>query len=318
MNDRLGELEDLCAQAFRRHLRDGDEGTLHEAYEFGRAALAKDVGVLDMALVLWRTALDARPAREDDRWLARRIESFLLECLSPFEMAHRGAREANEALRRLDERREEHVRRIAHELHDQAGQILATVYLSLEGLREHLTPGAEERLAKVSALLEKVEDEIRRVAHELRPVILDDLGLVPALRLLGEGMSRRAGVSISIQGSTGGRLPPRVETELYRAVQEALNNVVRHSHASRALIEVTQAGHEVRCRVRDNGQGFDPGVRYAPGAPRGLGLLGIRERLAPLGGAVEINSRPGEGTEMQIRIPLEVFYANANAGSAGG
>src|SRR6185369_5166994 len=167
-------------------LRAGDEGSLTEAYEFGRSALAAGVGVMDLAVVLWRVSLEARTGG-DDLWLARRIESFLLECLSPYEMALRGAREANEALRRLDERREEHVRRIAHELHDQAGQILATVYLSLEGLREHLTPGAEERLEKVSALLEKVEDEIRRVAHELRPVILDDLGLVPALRLLGEG-----------------------------------------------------------------------------------------------------------------------------------
>ena len=314
MNERLGEWEDRCATAFRRHLQAGDEGSLHEAYEFGRSALAAGVGVMDLAVVLWRVSLEARTGK-DDLWLARRIESFLLECLSPYEMALRGAREANEALRKLDERREEHVRRIAHELHDQAGQILATVYLSLEALRGHLKPGGEEGLAKVASLLEQVESEIRRVAHELRPVILDDLGLVPALRLLGEGVSRRAGVSVSINGSTEGRLPPRVETELYRTIQEALTNVVRHSHASRALIEVTHAGREVRCRVRDNGQGFDPTVPPAPGAARGLGLRGIRERLAPLGGGVEVHSQPGAGTELLIRIPLEVSYANT--GSAG-
>jgi signal transduction histidine kinase len=315
MTDRLGPWEDRCAEAFRRHLRSGDEGSLNEAYEFGRSALAANIGVMDLALVLWRTALEARPEGGNDRWLARRVEGFLLECLSPFEMALRGAREANEALRKLDERREEHMRRIAHELHDQAGQILATVYLSLEGLRAHLKPGGEESLTKVAELLEQVEGEIRRVAHELRPVILDDLGLVPALRLLGESVSRRAGVSVSINGSTEGRLPARVETELYRTIQEALNNVVRHSHASRALIEVTHAGREVRCRVRDNGQGFDPAVPPAPGAARGLGLRGIRERLAPLGGGVEVHSRPGEGTELMIRIPLEVSHANA--GTAG-
>ena len=315
MSERLEEWEDRCARAFRRHLRSGDEGSLHEAYEFGRAALAAGVGVMDLVLVLWRAALEARSDAGSDVWLARRVESFLLECLSPFEMALRGAREANEALRKLDERREEHVRRIAHELHDQAGQILATVYLSLETLRGYLKPGGDEKLEKVADLLEQVEGEIRRVAHELRPVVLDDLGLVPALRLLGEGVSRRAGVSVSINGSTEGRLPPRVETELYRTIQEALNNVVRHSHASRALIEVTHTGREVRCRVRDNGQGFDPGVPPAPGAARGLGLRGIRERLAPLGGGVEVHSRPGEGTELLIRIPLEVSYANA--GSTG-
>ena len=316
INNRYGELEDRCTQVLRRHLQAGDESTLHEAYEFGRAALAEDVGVLDMALILSRTVLEARPAQgADDRGVERRLESFLLECLSPFEMAHRGAREANDALRRLDERREEHVRQIARELHDQAGQILATVHFSLDGLRPHLAPGAEEGLAKVANLLEQVEDEIRRVAHELRPVILDDLGLLPALRVLGEGVSRRAGLTVSVTGSTDGRLPQKVETELYRTVQEALNNVTRHSHASRALIEVKHTGREVRCRVRDNGQGFDPAASPPAGAPRGFGLRGIRERLAPLGGSVEIQSRPGTGTEVMIRIPLEVTHAHT--GSAG-
>jgi len=309
-------LEQRCTQALFRHLAAGDESTLHEAYEFGRSALAEGIGLLDMAVILWWTVNVARREAGDDGCFAERARGFVLESLSPFEMAHRGAREAGEALRKLDERREEHVRRIARELHDQAGQLLATVFLSLDGLRAHLAPEGAESLARVKGLLHAVEDEIRRVAHELRPVVLDDLGLLPALRFLAEGVAARSGLSVIVTGSTGGRLPARIETELYRATQEALSNVVRHSHATRALIEVRRTSREIRCKVRDDGRGFDPAAPPAAEDPGGMGLRGIRERLAPLGGAMELFSRPREGTEVRIRIPLEV--AHEYTGSACG
>jgi signal transduction histidine kinase len=302
----------MCARALRRHIETGDEGTLHEAYEFGRDALAQSVGIMDMALVLWRAAVEVLPTQPADGRVARAIEEFLVESLSPFEMAHRGVREANESLRRLDQRREDHARRVARELHDQAGQLLATVFLSLEGLRPHVAPEGKERLERTIALLNQVEDEIRRVAHELRPTVLDDLGLYPALRLLVEGLGRRNGLAIEVRGSSAGRLPPRIETELYRMAQEALCNVIRHSRASRASLEIERVGNEVHFTVRDDGKGFDPAVTPAPGT-RGLGLDGIRERLSPLGGVLRIHSRPGEGTELLIQIPIEVTHADANA-----
>ena len=305
-------LEQRCADALRQHLAAGDEATLLEAYEFGRSALAEGLGVLDMALILWRTALSARHQIGEDPRLAARAQGFLLESISPFEMAHRGAREAGDALRKLDQRREEHVRRIARDLHDRAGQLLATVFFALDGLREHLKPGGDESVARLTELLHAVEDEIRRVAHELRPVVLDDLGLLPALRFLAEGLSKRSGLSITVTGSTEGRLPMRIETELYRAVQEALTNVARHSHASRVLIEVRCTTREVRCRVRDDGRGFDPAAPPASGR-QGLGLRGVREGLAPLGGAVEIHSGAGKGTDVRIRIPLEVIHEHAGS-----
>lgn len=315
MSREIESPEDLSSRALQRHLDAGDESSLAEAYEFGRTALADGIGVLDMALILWRTILEARPRGGVDRRFTSRVEAFLLESLSPFEMAHRGAREANEALRKLDERREDHVRRVARELHDQAGQLLATVHFSLDGLREHLNPGGQERLARVAELLVQAEDEIRRVAHELRPSVLDDLGLIPALRFLGEGVTKRSGVSVRVTGSTQGRLAARIESELYRSVQEALSNVARHSQASHALIEVKRGGRELRCRVRDDGRGFDPANRASTEAP-GLGLMSIRERLAPLGGAMEVRSQPGAGTELMIRIPLEVAHADTSI--AGG
>ena len=316
MSRPLADLEDRCALALDRHLAARDEHTLLEAYEFGRSALAEGAGVIDMAVVLWRAVLRQRIVYIGDARLARAAEGFMLECLSPFEMAHLGARDASAALRQLDERREEHVRRVARELHDQAGQLLATVYLSLDGLRSKAGPGGKESVDQLEALLNQVEGEIRRVAHELRPLILDDLGLVPALRFLGEGVARRSGLEITVSGTTDGRLPSRIEIELYRMVQEALANVSRHAQASRVVIEVLRTERELRCRVRDDGRGFDPQAAPPPGLPRGLGLEGIRERLAPLWGSMQVHSVPQQGTELTLCVPLEVSHAYAHP--AGG
>src|SRR2546425_1844508 len=139
MTLQLTELEQRCAHVLRRHLTNGDEFSLHDAYELGREALGAGVGVLDFSLMLWRTTLDLVwiGAKRDDSF-SRRVEAFVLECLSPFEMAQSGAREANAALRLMDERRDEHMRTIARELHDQAGQMLAVVHLGLDGVRPHL------------------------------------------------------------------------------------------------------------------------------------------------------------------------------------
>src|SRR5262249_552350 len=149
---------------------------------------------------------------------------------------------------------------------------------ALDGVRAHVTPEGEARLARVRSILRQVEEEIRRVAHELRPVVLDDLGLLPALRFLGEGGAQRAGLTVTVEGATQGRVPPRIETELYRMTQEALSNVARHAHASQATIDVRCGPGEVRIDIRDDGRGFDPAAASLPGARRGLGLDGIRER----------------------------------------
>lgn len=305
------ELEARCARTLAKDLGGGGELPLHEAYEIGREALECGVGVLEMALVLWRVARLAQgSAAGASVEVDQQIEGFLLESLSPFEMAYRGVREANETLRRLDGRREEEARRIAHELHDQAGQLLATVHLALEELRRHLAPEGEAHLGRAFHLLRLAEDEIRRLSHELRPLLLDDLGLMPALRVLGEGIARRSRFAIQVKGSTAGRLPNPVETAVYRSVQEALNNVARHANAEHVLIEVENSGNELRCRVHDDGVGFDPLAAGSPRGRRGIGLDGIRERLAPLRGRLVIDSKPGRGSELLLHIPLEVTHAH--------
>jgi signal transduction histidine kinase len=311
MSRRETELERRCARLLNRHLESGDERTLLAAYELGREALAEGVGILDLALPLWRAARTALHARDEDGGrFTQRLESFVMECLSPFEMAHRGAREANEALRRSDERREEQARRIARELHDEAGQLLAAVHLALERARRHVAPAGREAMTEAVDLLGRAGDELRRLAHELRPVVLDDLGLMPALRFLGEGVAQRSGVAVGVTGSEE-RLPAAVETAIYRAAQEALNNVSRHARASRASIEVLSTEREVLCRIQDDGCGFNPERVLARGAGSGLGLNGLRERVAGVGGTLEISSQPGRGTELVIRIPLEVCHGGA-------
>jgi signal transduction histidine kinase len=303
-------VENRCRDAFRQHLERGDEQTLTLAYEFGRSALAEGLGVLDMAVAVSRAT--APEAAVDDA-TATRAEAFLLECFSPFEMAHRGALEANEALRRMDERREDHLRRVARELHDETGHLLAMVHAALDELRPDLAPGGRAALARTFGVLRQMEDEIRRLTHELRPGILDDLGLVPALVYLGEGVTRRANVAVTVRGSTDGRLPAPVESALYRVVQEALTNVTRHAQASRASIELERTPRALNCRVRDDGRGFVPAQALASARPRGIGLEGMRERITQLGGTFEIRSEPGCGTELVMTIPIEVPHADASA-----
>ena len=299
----MQDVEARCAQVYRRHLEEADEEARSQAYEFGRTALAEGLGVLDMALLVSRATARARIAgRALDE---PRLEEFLLECYSPFEMAHRGAREANEALRRMDERREEQLRAIARELHDETGQLLATLHHALEGVRPHLAPGGQKPLERSFGLLRRMEDEIRRLAHELRPVILDDLGLMPALLFLAESVSERTGIEVTVEGTSGGRLPPPVETALYRVVQEALTNAARHARASGVAVEIERTGRAVTCRIHDDGTGFDPAATVSGERRRGIGLEGMRERVTHVGGALDIRSEPGAGTELSLRIPLE-------------
>jgi signal transduction histidine kinase len=214
-------------------------------------------------------------------------------------------REAERALRALNQRLEEEARRIAHALHDEAGQLLASVHLALAGLAAELAPPERDRLAQVHALVEQVEAQLRRLSHELRPIILDDWGLIPAIEFLAEGVSKRTGVSVVVTGSTGGRLPTQVETALYRTVQEGLTNVTKHAQASRAEVHVQRHPETIVCLIRDNGRGFETSDRPAGTHRQGLGLVGISERIAALGGTLSIASRPGTGTTLEIAIPLK-------------
>jgi signal transduction histidine kinase len=236
----------------------------------------------------------------------KRAGIFFAESMSPYEMTHRAFGEANEALRHMNEALEEEVKRIAHALHDEAGQLLAAVHLSLDQVTRDVDASAQERLREVKGLLEEVDQQMRHLSHELRPTILDDLGLVPAIEFLSEGVAKRSGLRISFRSSKGNRLPAPLETTLYRVVQEALNNVAKHARATSVKIRLRSSGKTVYCSIVDDGVGFNPRGSKVEAQERGFGLLGMREKLQPLGGALRIESAPGQGTKLSIAIPREV------------
>jgi len=303
------------ARVLRAHLAEQSEETRHAAYELGRDALAADLGVVEMAALLHEAASDALggpdAGPERDGAFAA-LGSFLLEALSPFEMAHRGAREANSALRRVAERREEELQRIAHAIHDDVGQHIAFVHWALEEAMRALPEAARARFSAVTDRLRDVEERLRTLSHELRPTILDDFGLNAALTMLASNVSGRSGLSVRLEAESVGRLPGAIETVLYRTVQEALNNVVRHAKATHAVVRLERSESEVCCTIRDDGVGFAGALGQSPASPRGLGLLGIRERVAHVGGTVNIRTEPGRGTEIFVPIPLETPHASSH------
>ena len=166
-----------------------------------------------------------------------------------------------------------------------------------------MSPRARLRLEKVRAPLDEIEKHLRRLSHELRPTVLDDLGLVPALEFLAQGVSARNGVAIKVEGPRK-RLPSPIEIALYRVAQEALRNATKHSRAKRVDIRLEVESNEVSCSIRDDGRGFDVAAVLDRRGDRGLGLIGMRERLNAVGGQFNINSAPGRGTEIRVAVPL--------------
>jgi signal transduction histidine kinase len=305
-------LRDEFAKALQEYFARGEEAGLLSAYDLGRKALAEGHGVLDVATMLHEAlAAACRETPADAAKLVLAAQHFNLECLSPFEMAYRAVREANNALRGLNDLLEEQTRRISHELHDQASQLVASVYLALEEIARDLPADLATRVRAVHELLDRVEEQLRRLSHELRPTILDDVGLVAAIEFLAEGIAARNRLQVVVDGPRDKRFPEAIETVLYRVVQEALTNVCKHARASRAEVRLRREGRHICCTIRDDGAGFDAAVIGKN--PKGIGLIGIRERLAPLGGSVQVSASPGQGTELFVTIP-EKLPANGPGG----
>jgi two-component system sensor histidine kinase UhpB len=175
----------------------------------------------------------------------------------------------------------------------------------LEDIARTLPPALREQLQETRKILDQIEDQLRGLSHELRPPALEDQGLVAALQNLAGAVARRSGLRVTVEAAESQRLPSGIEAVLYRVVQEALKNSSKHAHARTSKIRLWRFQGFVCCSVEDDGIGFDPSAISTGRIRRGLGLLGIQERLQVLGGGYEIRSAPGEGTKLNVKIPLE-------------
>ena len=215
-----------------------------------------------------------------------------------------------EALRRrlLDELirvQEEERKRVARELHDRVGQSLTALIMAVGSVEEIIPPEADHvrrHLAEIRTMMAAVVEETRRLMLDLRPALLDDLGLIPAIRSYAEAHLGPAGVQLEVEvAGIKRKLPPSVDIALFRVVQEAVTNVVKHARASKAAIRLHFNKSLVSATVEDDGKGFDckdPNLNL-----RTFGLLGMQERAALLGGTLRIDSRPDRGTRVALQIP---------------
>jgi signal transduction histidine kinase len=201
---------------------------------------------------------------------------------------------------------EEERRSIARELHDEVGQVLTAIKVELSVVERELTSRGQrvDGLEGARSITDRALQTVRDLSRLLHPAMLDDIGLCAALDWYIRGYSKRHGIIVDYEASgIIRRLAPSIETNVYRIVQEALTNIVRHAGATACTVRVEEAGAELRVIIADEGQGFDCSAR--PAADAGLGLIGIRERAALLGGHVKIDSTPGQGTRIELTVPLQ-------------
>src|SRR6266699_5453896 len=218
VENRKNDLPRALAEPYLKGLQDylsgSGEDALGRGYEFGREALAGGhsiLEILDLHHTTLQRLLENAHYPEAVAAVLQGAGAFLAEVLSPYEMTNRGFREAVSAVRHLNEMLELEVKRIAHALHDEAGQLLVAVHLALADVSRDLPAPLRGRVGHVNVLLDQVDEQLRRLSHELRPTILDDLGLVPAIEFLAEGISEFRQLPVTVEGNSGGRLPMQAE-----------------------------------------------------------------------------------------------------------
>jgi signal transduction histidine kinase len=224
----------------------------------------------------------------------------------------RAERARNETLRQLVSYEEKQRHRLALDLHDETGQYVTAFLLGLASLRASASdPTGHALIGELQARAEELARHLHGISLQLRPTALDDHGLERALQNYADAMSPRHGLEVDVQTRLGGRrLPEYVETVLYRVVQEALTNVLRHANASKASILLSRKGRAVSLIVEDNGRGFEPDrvLNGGDGGESSLGLRGMSERVILAGGTLTVESSPGAGTTLFVRMPVREDY----------
>jgi signal transduction histidine kinase len=355
--------------ALADYVEHGTEEHLSRAYELGRTALNLGLGVMDIARLHQEALVKlvaAQPAIATTQW-TRMVETFQMETLSAFEVAHRGFRDACDRLQRLNatlaernhelaasnrkladevrerkeaekalrESREHYIqlfkearameenlrqlsnkvltvqeeerKHISRELHDEIGQALTAVNVSIAALRKH-ADGDEvfrQKVDQSQRLLEQSMEHVHRFARELRPSMLDHLGPYAALQNYVKSFSERTGIKAVVESNVSlDQLDNQQGTVLYRVAQESLTNVFKHAQATRVRIKFSQLPSAVCMEVSDNGRAFVPPSGASRDGRQPLGLLGMQERVRLVNGQFAIESAPRRGTTVRVQIPL--------------
>lgn len=259
---------------------------------------------VEMGTILY-TCRDITERKQVELALAQKNEKL-------FEEVVQGRNQLRSLARREVAAQERERKRISRELHDEAGQYLTALQIMLKVAGDKLpgNPGdAREDLGEAVKLVDAVTDRIRRIAQGLRPPALDTVGIKATLAGLCREVSRQAAVPVEYEAESVKKLTPDAAITLYRVLQEALTNSVKHASPSKVTVRLYRDGGDLVLSVADDGGGFDP--EEVNGEGRGLGLAGMRERLDFLGGSVTIESRPGLGAEITARAPLSVVTGGA-------
>ncbi|MGD9100832.1 MAG: sensor histidine kinase [Anaerolineae bacterium] len=278
------------------------------------------LNVVGVPVQLFRTAMAALVAV----FTIRAMRAFDVHRRRQLDAAQQQAQEAiarrdtlrGELLRRSVSTQEEERSRIARELHDEIGQTLTGLATGLRGVQQSLNGDPNHvrlQLRQLEGMTARAMSELSRLVSDLRPSLLDDMGLHTALNWYVDQVNRRgqAPVDLTLEGSRD-RLPPEVETTLFRIAQEALTNVTRHSQASQAVVKLVCDDTLAQLHIHDDGVGFDPARILEGGTQLGWGLVGIQERVSLAGGDCRIESAPGEGTTLTVKIPLTAWQEEHN------
>ncbi|HEX9309033.1 MAG TPA: ATP-binding protein [Anaeromyxobacter sp.] len=267
---------------------------------------ADEVGRLGGSLERMRQslALLIDHVAEVNAQLEQRVEARTKE----LHLANAQLREREEArsqlLRKLITVQEDERKRIARELHDETSQGLAVLAMGVEAAQDALRSGKTPRLDEVKALAVRTLEDVHRLILDLRPSVLDDLGLLSAIRWYAERHLETRGISVRCEFGEMRRLPPEMETALFRICQETMSNVARHAQATAVLVQVGVEGGEVVVEIEDDGKGFERDAVARREGRRSWGLMGINERAEILGGVARVESSPGQGTHVEVRIPI--------------
>jgi PAS domain S-box-containing protein len=312
-NARAVELLGVAAGTSPAQLRRDVEGTL------GRGVLS----ACDAAMANRSAAHREARLEGGERWLECRIHGSV-DGISLFiaDISERKGREieiqaANARLQALSMRvlavQEEERRRLARELHDQVGQSLTALKITMQSAASRVAEeGPRQQLANGVGIADDAIALVRSLSLDLRPAQLDDLGLVAALRWLAGRHATASGLDLQVDGEAAPEnIPEAIAISAYRIVQEALTNILRHADARSVRIRVGEAGGMLLLEIRDDGRGFDAAALAAASGPRGLGIAGMRERAALVGGSLRLDSAPGAGCSVHAELPLHTIREEA-------